>query len=100
MSLLLALTGGGTPANYAITASAGAYAYTGTSATISKSRFVYGVAGVYIATGQSATILKSKMVVSNSGNYAVAGQDALISRGGSGLSANDWLVVARRRGRR
>lgn len=76
MSLPLALTGSAGPTNYTLTCDAGAYAVSGQSAGILKSKLVTAVAGSYAVSGQAANILRSKLVTGVAGSYAVSGHAA------------------------
>lgn len=78
MSLLLALTGGGGPTSYTLTASTGTYTVTGTAASILKSKRIVGVSGSYSYSGVSASLLRSRVLVGNSGSYTLSGTPANI----------------------
>jgi arginine utilization protein RocB len=80
MSLLLALTGGGGPTSYTLTASTGTYTLTGVSAGILKSKVVSANSGTYAYTGTAASILRSKRVVGASGSYSYTGVSASLLR--------------------
>lgn len=80
MSLLLALTGGG-GASYTLTANAGSYALTGSSASLSVGRKITADAGTYSITGSSATLSAGRQITANAGTYSITGGSAALSVG-------------------
>lgn len=81
MSLLLALTGGSGPTNYTLTASAGSYALTGGSATLTKTggAVAYSLtasAGAYALSGGTAALKVARRVTANAGSYSLTGGTA------------------------
>jgi hypothetical protein len=87
MSLLLALTGGASPANYSLSCAAGSYALSGVAATIKRSKLVTAAAGSYAITGQAATIAKSSgagayTLIADAGSYSLTFNSATLARTG------------------
>lgn len=74
LALLLFRGGGGSAANaYTLTASAGAYTYTGVSSNLLKSKVLSSAAGSYALTGVAAGLLRAKKLTANAGAYSYTG---------------------------
>jgi hypothetical protein len=66
--------------SYTLTCNAGAYTYTGQSATILKTKLVTASAGSYTYTGQSVGLLKSKLITASAGAYTYTGQSSVLTK--------------------
>lgn len=77
---------GSATAGVTLTADAGSYALTGTSASIIHKWVVSAGAGSYALTGTSATLRKNLPLVADAGSYALTGSNASI--------LHKWIVTA------
>lgn len=64
-----------------LTASAGSYAITGTSATLRKGKGITAAAGSYAVTGTAATLRKAAKLAATAGSYSVTGTAAGLKLG-------------------
>lgn len=71
--------------NKTLTADAGSYSLTGTTAAILQSRKVVPDAGSYVLSGTGATLRRKRLLVSGSESYTIIGTDA--------SSLHKWLLV-------
>lgn len=72
---------GGAVDNKTITADAGSYAFTGSTAAVELGREVAADAGSYLFGGTDAALEVGREVVAAAETYAVSGQDAALERG-------------------
>lgn len=66
--------------DYPLTASAGSFTYTGSNATVSRSRSLTSSSASYTYTGSSATITKGYPIDASAGSYTYTGSSADILR--------------------
>lgn len=85
-------------ASRVLSASAGAYAITGFDVADPIGAVLNAEAGAYALTGFDATLLPRRILAANAGAYVVTGFDA--NNYGNASNSSEWIINARRRGRR
>lgn len=78
MIIALKVASGGN--NYSLTASGGAYAVSGTAATLKTSRKLLMASAAYAVTGTAATPRRGFKIAANAASYALTGQAATFKR--------------------
>lgn len=87
---------------YIVTAGAGSYSLSGVAAALKYGRVVTIGAGSYTVTGSAAALRKTVRMPAASGSYVLTGNAATLRYSGAppAATAAEWLIRARRRGRR
>lgn len=80
MSLLLAISSGGGPGSYVLTATRGIYTLSGQNNNLLKGYKVQPVVGTYILSGQSNLIILGRTIILGSGTYAVSSNDIILKK--------------------